>query len=147
MATILERDKLGRIVKSRLSSEEATEMGKKNGRSRPKRNVTPREYRDWIALPNNLHRVSSDDRGDVCELLAMADMIRRGYEVFIPIRRKGTCDFVAIVNDMPLRVEVKLGGTYAGYQHEQDKYDLLIRVKDEQIAYCGPYADLFPDVV
>jgi len=61
------------------------------------------------------------------ELLACADLIRKGYEVFRSVSQAATCDILALKDGKTYRVEVKTA----------------YRLKNGKIAHCRPILGRF----
>jgi hypothetical protein len=75
--------------------------------------------------------------GAANELLVASDLLRRGYAVFLPVNNRSCCDLVVIIDNKPLRVEVKTNHDY--YKYQFNDFDLAAKVVDGKITYIGPY--------
>jgi hypothetical protein len=84
--------------------------------------------------------------GSVSELVAAADLMRRGCDVFRQLSYTMSCDLVAQLNGELLRVEVRTGRRTASgkvYCGRQGKgcYDILAIVIGNEVIYEGLPAD------
>jgi hypothetical protein len=85
--------------------------------------------------------------GAVSELLASADLLRRGYDVFRAVSPQCPCDLVAMRDGVCLRVEVRTGtpylatGTVGVPLRETDRFDVLAVVVADTIGYLGKQFD------
>jgi hypothetical protein len=84
--------------------------------------------------------------GAASELIACADLLYRGYEVFRSVSAHASCDMVALKDDIVLRIEVKTGSRnkvtgslYYPKPKNHDVYDILmVVVKGEETVYLTP---------
>lgn len=82
-------------------------------------------------------------RGATSELLAAADLLRQGYEVFRALSPSASCDLIAMKAGTTYRVQVRTGQRYAptGKLHcsRAGAYDLLVVVdlKTGELIYDG----------
>jgi hypothetical protein len=105
------------------------------------------------------HRPSTSTTGAIGELVAGADLLRRGYEVFRGLSPACSCDLIASKGGRrPLRVEVRTGwrnaktGTlsYSKRPADDNKCDHYCVVVNygEEVIYVPPLAtELLPDRV
>jgi Holliday junction resolvase-like predicted endonuclease len=84
--------------------------------------------------------------GAVSELIACADLLRHGYEVFRSVSPTASCDLMALKNGQAKRVEVKTayrtknGEVTCGDRKKLDKsrFDVLALVVDGVPVYEPP---------
>lgn len=78
--------------------------------------------------PFSLH---TGDKGALSEMLACADLLKRGFHVFRAISPSAPCDLIAMKGTRLIRVEVTTvrrattGVHYNHKRHKSEKYDVL----------------------
>lgn len=90
-------------------------------------------------------RTTTKQRGTVCELLVAADLLERGFHVFVPVTRHiGACDLITLAPDGKVeRIEVKRGkktkhGTRYAKPTPRTFDRLAVVVPGEPIRYQPP---------
>lgn len=87
-------------------------------------------------------------RGTASELIAAARFVERGHEVFFPIMSQSAVDFIALIDGVPKRIQVKTGsqcnpkypdllqvrlGGSGRSAYTADAFDYLVVVKGQQM--------------
>lgn len=75
--------------------------------------------------------------GSMSELRVAVDLMERGFEVFIPMNRHSSVDFVVIdETGRVFKVEVKSSRQSPSIWHDA-KFDVLAVANKEGVEYCG----------
>lgn len=75
--------------------------------------------------------LQTGDKGALSEMLACADLLKRGFHVFRAISPSAPCDLIAMKDTRLIRVEVTTvrrtttGVHYNHKRHKSEKYDML----------------------
>lgn len=99
------------------------------------------------AGPQSKPRPDTAISGTISELLAGADLLRRGYEVFRAFNPHASCDLVALAPDgVLLRIEVRTGkrsqaGRVSCARRPTDRADFYAIVVDGEVLYEPPLDD------
>lgn len=88
------------------------------------------------------------NRGAVSELIAAADLLNNGFEIFRALSQHCSCDLIAMKDNVMHRIEVRTGTVYKGsgklnfpYNSRRDegRFDVLAVVVDSgRITYMSP---------
>jgi hypothetical protein len=91
---------------------------------------------------NDLGLLSSSKRGAFSELIAAADLLARGFEVFRSVSDHASCDLIALANGRSVRVEVRTGrmlpSGYVSYPmkpQDVDRSDIFAVVVGVKVHY------------
>ncbi|SRR5258706_3016761 len=86
--------------------------------------------------------VSTSTAGAICELIASADLLKKGYEVFRAVSSSCSCDLIAMKEKKYIRVEVRKGsvgknGTLylACTRVSKERADMAALVVDDKVIY------------
>jgi hypothetical protein len=92
-----------------------------------------RRYGEGFQTMQDRLNISSGSLGALSELVACADLMRRGYEVFRAVSPTASCDLIATHGPVSLRIEVR-----TGYRMTDGRLDYPKFSKD--IGRCDVYA-------
>lgn len=100
------------------------------------------QYRDaGVTFPSNrsvaspFRELVAGDVGALSEMMACADLIRRGFHVFRAVSPSAPCDLVAVSEAGTYRVEVKTAGRRANGRVSKPKIAPAVRVRYDVVAY------------
>jgi hypothetical protein len=88
---------------------------------------------DRVASP--FAGLMAGDVGALSELLASADLIRRGFHVFRAVSPSAPCDLIAVSEQGTFRVEVKTAGRKANGGIVRPKISARVRTRFDVVAY------------
>ena len=126
-----------------VSKQRISQIAKKHGLKlrdgrQDKASNRDREWRNHWGSPEKL---SSHFIGGASELIASADLLRRGIPVYRALTFLSSCDLIANVSGVLLRLEVrsarlKQDGRLAYASPNADRYDVIVLVdQDSNVTY------------
>lgn len=90
---------------------------------------------------NNFTDINRNKIGALSEILACADLLRNGFDVFRSVSPSASCDIIAYFKNKVYRIEVTTGyfniaGNPAWPRKDQEKFDILMVIfKNGDIKY------------
>lgn len=91
--------------------------------------------------------LNSGNRGAVSELIASADLIQKGFEVFRSVSPTTSCDLIALRNGILFRIEVrtayrnKVGNLMYAKNQKPGRMDIYAAVCGYEVIYIPPLPD------
>lgn len=104
--------------------------------------------RDQFKQHNPDHGLNRNKMGAVSELLACADLLKNGFDVFRAVSPSCSCDLMIFYNKKVIRVEVTTGyktrlGNHQFPKKNNEKFELLVVVlKNGEIIYTPPLQEI-----